>query len=213
MHQDQIPRMILASTSTYRKSLLNRLKIPFETIDPEIRESVKEGETPLERSLRLAYDKALAVAGKLTLATPYIVIGSDQVAHMGSQILGKPGNHEAAAEQLTICSGNWVSFTTAISLIDQTGGVRQAAECFRIRLRELDDADIDHYLRIDEPFDCAGSIKAESAGMTLLQDTDGRDFNTLIGFPLMLFRELLADSGHPLPTLGTYPGHSLSNGT
>jgi predicted house-cleaning NTP pyrophosphatase (Maf/HAM1 superfamily) len=120
---------------------------------------------------------------------------------MGSHILRKPGTFEKAAKQLANCSGNWVSFTTAISLIDHRGIKKQAAECFRIKYRELNSSEIDEYLKIDEPFDCAGSIKAESTGITLLDDTDGRDFNTLVGLPLMLCQELLDDYGYPLSTL------------
>ncbi len=201
MIEEQIPKIILASTSAYRKSLLNRLQIPFYTADPGIKEFQNPGENPLQISLRLARDKALAVSETLPSSPPYIVIGSDQVAHMGSQILRKPGSFEKAAKQLASCSGNWVSFTTAICLIDHNGITKQAAECFRIKYRELNDSEIDEYLKVDEPFDCAGSIKAESAGITLLNDTDGRDINTLVGLPLMLCRELLDEYGFQLSTL------------
>ena len=205
MLDEQIPRIVLASTSVYRKLLLNRLQIPFETADPGIKEIQKPGEDPLELSLRLAHDKALAVSENLIPSSPYIVIGSDQVAHMGSQIMRKPGTFEKAAKQLASCSGNWVSFTTAISVIDHRGIKKQAAECFRIKYRELNSSEIDEYLKIDEPFDCAGSIKAESTGITLLDDTDGRDFNTLVGLPLMLCQELLDDYGCQLSTLRKNP--------
>ena len=201
MLDEQIPRIVLASTSAYRKLLLNRLQIPFETADPGIEEIQIPGEDPLELSLRLAHDKALRVSETLLSSSPYIVIGSDQVAHMGSQIFRKPGTFEKAARQLANCSGNWVSFTTAISLIDHRGVYKQAAECFRIKFRELNNSEIDEYLKIDEPFDCAGSIKAESTGITLLDDTEGRDFNTLVGLPLMLCQELLDDYGYRLSTL------------
>jgi MAF protein len=201
MLEEQIPRIILASTSAYRKSLLNRLQIPFATANPGVKELQNPGEDPLQLSLRLACDKALAVSKTLPPLPPYIVIGSDQVANMGSQMFRKPGNFEEAAKQLASCSGNWVSFTSAISLIDQRGINKKAAECFRIKFRELDSNEIDEYLKIDEPFDCAGSIKAESAGITLLDDTDGRDINTLLGLPLMLFQELLIEYGFQLSTL------------
>jgi septum formation protein len=205
MLDKQIPRIVLASTSSYRKLLLNRLQIPFETADPGIEEFSRPEEDPLELSLRLAHDKAFAVSETLSYSLPYIVIGSDQVAHMGSHILPKPGTFEKAAKQLAKCSGNWVSFTTAISLINHAGINKQAAECFRIKFRELTNSEIDEYLKIDEPFDCAGSINAESTGITLLEDTDGRDFNTLVGLPLMLCRELLVDCGYRLSTLRNTP--------
>lgn len=201
MLEEQIPRIILASTSAYRKSLLNRLQIPFDTANPGVKELQNPGEDPLQLSLRLACDKALAVSETLASSPPYIVIGSDQVAHMGSQILRIPGSFEKAAKQLASCSGNWVSFTTAICLIDHRGVKKRAAECFRIKFRELNNSEIHEYLKIDEPFDCAGSIKAESAGITLLDDTDGRDINTLVGLPLMLCQELLGDYGYQLSTL------------
>jgi septum formation protein len=205
MLDKQIPRIVLASTSSYRKLLLNRLQIPFETADPGIEEFSRPEEDPLELSLRLAHDKAFAVSETLSYSLPYIVIGSDQVAHMGSHILPKPGTFEKAAKQLAKCSGNWVSFTTAISLIDHRGIKKQAVECFRIKFRELNNSEIDEYLKIDEPFDCAGSIKAESTGITLLEDTDGRDFNTLVGLPLMLCQQLLDDYGYRLSTLRKSP--------
>lgn len=201
MQEDQTPRIILASTSAYRKSLLDRLQIPFETADPGVEESSKPGEDPVEQSLRLAHNKALAVVRKITTSPPYIVIGSDQVAHIGSQVFGKPGCYEEAAKQLAVCSGKWVSFTTAVSLMDQRGLTQQAAECFRIKFRKLETNEIAHYLEIDAPFDCAGSIKAESAGITLLEDTDGRDINTLFGLPLMLVQELFTEFGYQLSTL------------
>lgn len=201
MPEDQTPRIILASTSAYRKSLLNRLQIPFEAVNPGIEELLKPGEDPLSLSLRLAHDKAIAVCEALDPLSPYIVIGSDQVAHIGNQIFAKPGSFDEAAEQLNRCSGNWVSFTTAISLIDQTGATKQAAECFRVKFRQINSEEITDYLALDEPFDCAGSIKAESAGITLLENTQGRDINTLLGLPLMLFQEMIAEFGYQLSTL------------
>jgi len=133
----------------------------------------------------------MSVRATLGNGSSFIIIGSDQVAHLGSHTFSKPHTFEIAAEQLALCSGRWVSFTTAICLIDENSRAFEALECFRIKYRELSTEDIHTYLEIDEPFDCAGSIKAEASGITLLEDTSGRDINTLYGLPLMLLRESL----------------------
>jgi septum formation protein len=196
VNQTKQPRIILASTSPYRVDLLSRLNIQFDQIDPNYEELQQPGESPEERSIRLARGKAMSVISYLDAGTSFITIGSDQVAHLGSQTFSKPQSLDVAAEQLATCSGRWVSFTTAICLIDETNQVFEAAECFKIKYRELTTADIHTYLKIDEPFDCAGSIKVEASGITLLEDTNGRDINTLYGLPLMLLRESLTSRFH-----------------
>ena len=192
MKQTKRPRIILASTSPYRADLLSRLNIQFDQFDPHYEELSIPGESPEEKSIRLSRGKALSVKANLEGSAPFIVIGSDQVAHLGSQTFSKPQSFDVAAEQLALCSGRWVSFTTAICLIDENTRIYDAVESFRIKYRALSTADIHNYLNIDEPFDCAGSIKVESAGITLLEDTSGRDINTLYGLPLMLLRESLS---------------------
>lgn len=201
LHQTREPKIILASTSIYRGELLGKLKIPFEQVDPAYQESARTGESPRKMALRLALGKAQSAVSRIESHSPFIVIGCDQVAHLGAQVFGKPGSFEAASRQLATCSGNWVSFTTAICLIDERGRSHQAAECYRIKFRSLAPQEITAYLDIDQPFDCAGSIKAESAGITLLEGAKGRDINTLYGLPLMLLQESLASFGWQLDTL------------
>jgi 7-methyl-GTP pyrophosphatase len=201
LHQRPVPRIILASTSAYRRRLLGRFEIPFDQLDPGFDESDRPGESPPETASRLALGKADSVVRNMKSDSPFIVIGSDQVVHLDEKIFAKPGSHQSAAMQLRSCSGNWVSFTTAICLIDETGCTRQASECYRIRYRQLQSREIDAYLNIDRPFDCAGSIKAESTGITLFDDSRGRDISTLYGLPLMLLQDTLAAFGWPLLTL------------
>ncbi len=205
MHQTRTPKIILASTSAYRRELLGKLKIPFEQLDPAFQESGRAGESPRNTALRLALGKAESALRGIESHSPFIVIGSDQVAHLDGYSFGKPGSFEVATRQLTACSGNWVSFTTAICLIDETGCTRQAVESYKVKFRSLAPHEIDAYLYLDRPFDCAGSIKAESAGITLLEDSQGRDINTLYGLPLMLLQETLALFNWQLSTLrGTH---------
>ncbi len=201
MDQTNPPKIILASTSHYRKALLDKFKIPFVQLDPEYKEYDQPGESPLHKASRSALGKAQSIVSGHEIDPPFVVIGSDQVAHMGEQRFGKPGSVVAARKQLAASSGNWVSFTSAICLIDDRGRIKQAVESYRIRFRPLLAAEIDTYLDIDRPFDCAGSIKAESLGITLLQDCRGRDINTLYGLPLMLLQEALSQLGWQLSAL------------
>ncbi len=201
MRRIRAPKIILASTSAYRRELLGKLKIPFEQMDPEFQESGQAGESPRKTALRLALGKAESAVRGIESHSPYIVIASDQVAHLAEHSFGKPGSFEAATRQLAACSGHWVSFTTAICLIDETGCTHQAVECYKVKFRSLQPHEIDAYLYIDHPFDCAGSIRAESAGITLLEDSQGRDINTLYGLPLMLLQETLALFNWQLSTL------------
>ncbi len=191
MNQAHPPRIILASTSEYRLDLLSRLQLRFEQIDPIYTESGRSGETPNEKAIRHSLGKAISVSTGLDAAYPYIVIGSDQVAHLGNDVLPKPVTLERPTAQLSICSGQWVSFTTAICLVDEADRVFEAIERFQIKYRKLSLAAIARYLEVDKPFDCAGSIKVEASGISLIEDTRGRDINTVYGLPLMLLQESL----------------------
>ncbi|XOV88733.1 MAG: Maf family protein [Pseudomonadota bacterium] len=186
--------LILASTSQYRARLLARLHLPFTQIDPLFPETGSAGETPDQMARRLAEGKARAAAEQ-SLAAPWLLIASDQVASLGDLVFGKPGDHKTAAEQLAMCSGRWVSFDTAICLLSSDGYQDLQCERFEIRFRPLDERMITRYLNLDRPFDSAGSIKAESHGNLLIEDSRGRDFNTLLGLPLMLLQDMLIRAG------------------
>lgn len=184
--------LILASTSPYRAALLAKLRLPFTQVDPDyIEAAIEVPETPAEMAARLALGKARAAA-KQARGARWIIIGSDQVASIGDRVLGKPGGFERAFDQLKASSGNWVSFHTAIALVSDEGSETVAVDCYEIRFRELSDATITRYLELEQPYDCAGSIKAEALGIALLAESRGRDVNTLYGLPLMLLTEMMA---------------------
>lgn len=178
--------LILASTSVYRARLLAQLGVPFNQTAPEYRETTIAQEPPDKRCLRLSEGKARSIE----LPPGTTVLGSDQVAHLeDGTVLHKPGGFERARVQLTRCSGQWVSFTTGICLVDSSGVLALDCETFRVRFRSLTDATIEAYLLRDQPYDSAGSIKAEGLGVTLLSETHGRDVHTLYGLPLMLLTD------------------------
>lgn len=185
--------LVLASTSKYRAGLLAQLMLPFIQVDPATLEQRQPGEDPNALCRRLATEKARSAAGEV--AGEFLVIGSDQVAVCEDEVLGKPGSFERAFEQLSRCAGRWVNFETGVCLLSSTGYEETASESFAIKFRSLDDHDITRYLNIDTPFDCAGSIKLESVGIALIEDTLGRDLNTALGLPLMLLREMFARAG------------------
>lgn len=187
-------QLILASTSSYRAALLAKLRLPFVQIDPEYTESAVTGESPTKMCERLARAKAAAVADQEP-AAPWLIIGSDQVAHLDGEIFGKPGGFAAAHAQLSKCAGRCVTFETGVALLSSEGHDIVSSERFDIRFRELTADRITRYLNAEEPYDCAGSIKAEGLGITLLAETRGRDVNTLLGLPLMLLQDLLAETG------------------
>jgi len=181
-------RLILASTSPYRVELLNRLLLKFEQIDPRYEELKEEHEKPASCALRLAEGKALALSDQNNA----LIIGSDQVAHLDNQIFGKPMNYKKAFQQLQLCSGRWLSFSTAVVVYDTANQhLLSRVERFDIRFRELSTNVIEDYLEIEKPFDCAGSIKAEALGITLIQEMRGKDVNTLYGLPLIALTDLL----------------------
>jgi septum formation protein len=186
-----MPALILASTSRYRRELLTRLRLPFEAIAPAVDETALPGETPAALAERLALAKARAVAA---LRPDAIVIGSDQVADLGGEALGKPGTHEAAVAQLRRMSGREVVFQTAVAIVAPGLAAIERAEV-RVRFRELGEAAIEAYLRADQPYDCAGSAKVESLGIALLEAVESDDPTALVGLPLIRTCALLRRAG------------------
>lgn len=187
-------QLILASSSTYRAALLRKLQLPFVTDSPRIEEHQYPQESAANMALRLAQEKAREVAQRHPNS---LVIGSDQVPSLNGEVLKKPGNHTNAVSQLTKCSGQTVSFYTGLCLLDtaQSGGCHSLVEQFDVKFRVLTLRQIEHYLQRDQPYDCAGSFKAEGLGISLFQSLSGRDPNTLIGLPLIALQELLHNQG------------------
>ena len=185
--------LILGSTSRYRKELLSRLQIPFETAAPDVDETPHINESPKDLALRLALAKARAVALKNPEA---IVIGSDQVADLEGAPLGKPGNHANATLQLQRMRGKTVIFQTALSVVCiATGYQRTDLAEVKVKFRDLSDAEIESYLRAEEPYDCAGSAKSEGLGIALLDAIDNDDPTALIGLPLIRTCQMLSEAG------------------
>lgn len=186
-----MPSLILASTSRYRQELLSRLRLPFEAVAPQVDETPLPGEAPAALAERLALAKARAVAATHADA---VVIGSDQVADLDGEALGKPGSHEAAHAQLRRMSGREVVFQTAVAVVAPGLAAIERAEV-RVRFRELTDTAIDAYLHADRPYDCAGSAKVESLGIALLDAVQSDDPTALIGLPLIRTCQLLRRAG------------------
>ena len=185
--------LILGSTSRYRKELLARLRIPFETAAPDVDETPHSNESPKDLALRLALAKARAVALKNPEA---VVIGSDQVADLEGAPLGKPGNHTNATLQLQRMRGKTVIFQTALSVVCiATGYERTDLAEVKVKFRDLSDAEIETYLRAEEPYDCAGSAKSEGLGIALLDAIDNDDPTALIGLPLIRTCQMLREAG------------------
>ena len=190
--------LILASTSPYRRHLLERLRLPFTCIDPAVEESMREGESPPDRACRLAAEKASAVAQSLEAEA--IIIGADQVACLGTQILHKPGSLDSAERQLATASGQTVRFWTAVTVWlapAQTHAQRLVPS--EVKMRELSAAEIARYVALDQPQDCAGSFKWESLGITLFESMLTDDPTALEGLPLIALSELLRQAGISLP--------------
>ena len=185
--------LILGSTSRYRKELLARLRIPFETASPDVDETPHSNESPKDLALRLALAKARAVALKYPEA---VVIGSDQVADLEGTPLGKPGNHQNATLQLQRMRGKTVIFQTALSVVCiATGYERTDLAEVKVKFRDLSDAEIETYLRAEEPYDCAGSAKSEGLGIALLDAIVNDDPTALIGLPLIRTCQMLREAG------------------
>lgn len=191
------PALVLASSSSYRKALLERLGLPFSTQAPDLDESALPGETALDTALRLSEAKARAVAPDHPGA---LIIGSDQVALLGDIALGKPGNHRAATAQLRQMSGRTVTFHSAVCLFDtRSGGLQRNCVWTTVTMRRLSDAQIERYLLADRPYDCAGSAKIEALGITLAESVESSDPTALIGLPLIALTGMLARCGVELP--------------
>jgi len=192
------PRLILASSSTYRKELLSRLHLPFETAVPAIDETPLAGETPEQTALRLAKEKALAVA---LHAPGALVIGSDQVATLDGEQIGKPGTHEKALAQLQKMRGRKVIFHTALCLRDTRPGAGQEVQAENVKtfvsFRNLADSELDAYLRIEQPYDCAGSAKNEGLGIAIIERIESTDPTALTGLPMIALCSMLRHAGVP----------------
>lgn len=189
-----MPRLILGSTSRYRRELLERLRIPFDVRAPDVDETPLPGETPAELALRLSVSKAREVA--MNALEDCVVIGSDQVADVDGEPIGKPGSHERAVAQLRRMSGKAIVFQTAVTVIRQsTRYERSMLAPVRVRFRDLHEDEIQQYLHLEQPYDCAGSAKCETLGIALLQSIESDDPTALVGLPLIRTCELLREAG------------------
>jgi septum formation protein len=189
--------LILGSSSPYRRELLGRLQLPFSVVVPDVDESAQPGEPPAQLAQRLALAKAQAVALQHPQA---LVIGSDQVAELNGQALGKPGSHERARAQLQAMSGQSVCFHTAVALCCLDSGYSASALAqVRVQFRMLQDDEIERYLLAEQPYDCAGSAKSEGLGIALLERIESDDPTALIGLPLIHTARLLRGAGVLLP--------------
>ena len=197
-----LPRLILASSSKYRKDLLSRLHLPFDVVVPNIDETPRTGEAPEETAIRLAQEKAAAIASS---APDALIIGSDQVATLNGKQIGKPGSHENAFHQLQEMRGHRVVFHTALCLWDERAkdsGLKAQVENVQtfVTFRDLPDEELDAYLRIEQPYDCAGSAKNEGLGITLIEKIESSDPTALTGLPLIALTSMLRRAGVPFFT-------------
>jgi septum formation protein len=189
-------RLLLASTSPYRRELLSRLRIPFDIARPEVDETPRSGEPPLALAQRLAAAKAAAIAAREGDAW---VIGSDQVAELDGQPLGKPGGRDQALAQLAAMSGRSVAFRTALCVMHRDLGRFDAVDTTVVRFRDLAADEIARYVDAEQPFDCAGSFKSEGLGIALFEAIDTTDPTALVGLPLIATARLLRQAGFALP--------------
>lgn len=186
-------KLILASTSRYRRELMTRLGIPFDVQSPEVDEAALAGESPRQLAERLALEKANAVAARFPDA---VVIGSDQVADLAGEALGKPGDHVRATAQLRRMRGQTLVFQTAVAVVcHATGFVERDIAGVRVVFRQLDDGAIERYLQAEQPYDCAGSAKSEGLGIALLDAIDSDDPTALVGLPLIRTCRMLRAAG------------------
>ena len=187
-----MPPIVLASTSPYRRQLLQRLRLPFSVLSPQVDEQALPGESPHETACRLALAKAKAIAAVQPAA---IVIGSDQVADVDGEALSKPGTHEAALAQLARMQGREVVFHTAVAVIGPDGRQQVDDVPTAVRFRRLPVEQLDAYLQAEKPYDCAGAAKIEALGITLLESVRSDDPTALIGLPLIRLTSMLAACG------------------
>ena len=189
--------LLLASSSPYRRELLERLRLPFVCASPDIDETPRPDEAAIALVTRLAKEKAMTLADDFP---DHLIIGSDQVAVLGEQILGKPHTFERALQQLTERSGKSVRFLTSLALYNsRTGRCQVDCVTFTVHMRELDQDHISRYLSAEQPFDCAGSFKAEGLGVSLFRSTEGPDATSLIGLPLIRLVDMLIAEGLQIP--------------
>ena len=193
LQEPAAPALILASTSRYRRELLERLRIPFQALAPDTDETPLPGEAPAALAERLALAKARTLATRFPDA---VVIGADQVADVDGLAIGKPGNHERAVEQLRAMSGRTIVFHTALAVVRAATGFAEVRRVpVPVRFRTLSDAEIEFYLRTEQPYDCAGSAKCETLGIALLDAIESDDPTALIGLPLIRTSALLRAAG------------------
>lgn len=193
MNPTQQRDLILGSTSPYRRQLMERLRISFRVVAPAVGETALPGELPQQTAARLALSKARAVAAQFPAA---VVIGSDQVAELDGQPLGKPGNHARASAQLHRMRGRTVIFQTAVAVVCQDSAFAQSdLAAVRVRFRDLSNFEIEAYLRAEKPYDCTGSAKSEGLGIALLESIDSDDPTALVGLPLIRTCRMLRAAG------------------
>ena len=193
MFQPSYRKLILGSTSPYRRELLGRLRIPFEVAAPDVDETPNAGETPRQLACRLAMAKARAVAARFP---DCVVIGSDQVADLEGQTLGKPGTHARATAQVQQMRGKTVIFQTAVAVVCQeTGFAQMDLAPVKVLFRDLSDAEIETYLQAETPYDCAGSAKSEGLGIALLESIENDDPSALVGLPLIRTCRMIRAAG------------------
>lgn len=185
-------RLVLASTSPYRRTLLERLRLPFTTASPKVDELPRPSESPRALAQRLAIAKAEAVA---KLNRDAWVIGADQVAECDDDVLGKPGTAERARMQLAMCSGRIVTFHTAVRLMNSHGDTHTHVDATRVKFRVLESEEIERYVELDEPLDCAGSFRSEGLGIVLFERIETEDPTALIGLPLLWLAGALRKAG------------------
>ncbi|MDH1540384.1 Maf-like protein [Stutzerimonas stutzeri] len=189
--------LLLASSSRYRRELLSRLQLPFTSCAPDIDESPLPDETAEQLVRRLAEHKARALPEHYP---DHLIIGSDQAAVLGGAILGKPHTFERAKLQLQAASGSKVTFLTGLALLNsETGTIQTDCVPFTVHFRTLDEARIERYLKAEQPFDCAGSFKAEGLGISLFRSTEGEDVTSLVGLPLIRLVDMLLNEGIDIP--------------
>ena len=197
MQNPSAPTIILASSSPYRRGLLDRFLDSYEAISPDVDESNDEGRAPAELATHLARKKAEAVA---TNAREALVIGADQLAILDNKVLGKPGDHQKAVEQLLAASGKSVTFLTAVCILDPIGRTRhEHTDKTTVHFRQFDRRLAEAYLRHDRPYDCAGSFKLEGAGFVLFDSVNADDPTALIGLPMIWVAGRLLQLGYLLP--------------
>ncbi|MBT8092025.1 MAG: septum formation protein Maf [Gammaproteobacteria bacterium] len=197
MQNPSAPSIVLASSSSYRRGLLERILDQFETVEPAIDESNPDGLAPADLARTLARKKAELVATSMRDA---LIVGADQLAVLNDQILGKPGNHQKAVEQLLQASGQVVTFLTAVCILDPLGRARfEHTDRTTVRFRDFDRRLADAYLRLDEPYDCAGSFKIEGAGFVLFESVETEDPTALMGLPMIWVADCLLRLGYISP--------------